>query len=65
MGKLDELINKSDDIVKLLNDEIVDDGYYKDYDPDSSEVAWEYYKIMYNGTNKDTINIETSMTHLN
>lgn len=71
--KLKELIEKSDKLLKnsdrkdggteLSNDEMIEDNdYFKDsegndYDPDSSEVAWEYYKIMY----EDTINIEASI----
>ena len=36
MGKLDELIDKSNDILMLLDVEIVDNDYFKDYEPDSS-----------------------------
>ena len=57
MGKLDELIDKSNDILMLLDVEIVDNDYFKDYEPDSSKAAWKYYEIMY----KDTINIKASI----
>lgn len=50
-SKLDELIRESNNILDKKTDKIKLDDIYnvndKNYDPDSSSIAWKYYEMMY------------------